>query len=267
MPEANFEADSTGCTPLTIEFNNTSKHGESYAWDFGDGVYSNEINPVHTFYVPGDYIVKLTVNNLSGKSVHNRIIRVFQNPTAIFSAYPTTVVNNKQVVVFSNDSYYDSLNLWNFGDGQFSTEENPYHQYLDPGEYEVTLTVTSVDGCIDSTLLETPIIVDWKEGNIKFANVFKWNGTGPTGGEWRDGVYESMDYVFRPFLENVTEYQLQIFNRWGVLIYESFDINIGWDGYFGNGNLADQGVYVWKATGQYADGSYFEKVGDVTFLH
>ncbi|MEE4215350.1 MAG: gliding motility-associated C-terminal domain-containing protein, partial [Bacteroidales bacterium] len=90
---------------------------------------------------------------------------------------------------------------------------------------------------------------------------------GPTGGEWNEGVYEGMDYVFRPFFENVTEYKLQIFNRWGVLIFESNNLNIGWDGYFGDGNLAPQGVYVWKVTGQYADGSYFEKLGDVTFLH
>ncbi len=76
-----------------------------------------------------------------------------------------------------------------------------------------------------------------------------------------------MDFVFRPFFENVARYQLQIFNRWGVLIFESFDINRGWDGYSGDGNLAPQGVYVWKVTGQYADGSFFTKVGDITFLH
>jgi PKD repeat protein len=267
MPEAGFTPDTAGCSPLTVEFKNTSKHGETYTWDFGDGIYSNEKNPIHTYYLQGDYVVKLTVNNITGESVRYGIITVYQNPTVLFTAYPTTVVNNKQVVVFSNSSFYDSLYLWRFGDGQVSREENPYHQYRDPGEYRVSLTVTSMDGCVDSAILETPIIVDWKEGNIRFANVFKWNGMGPTGGEWNDGVYEGMDYVFRPFFENVTEYKLQIFNRWGVLIFESNNLNIGWDGYFGDGNLAPQGVYVWKVTGQYADGSYFEKVGDVTFLH
>ena len=76
-----------------------------------------------------------------------------------------------------------------------------------------------------------------------------------------------MDFIFRPHFENVIEYKLQIFNRWGVLIFQSEDIYKGWDGYWGNGNLAVQGVYVWKATGRYADGKYFYKVGDVTFLH
>ena len=127
--------------------------------------------------------------------------------------------------------------------------------------------MTSSDGCVDSALLATPIRVDWKIGSIKFPNVFKWNETGPTGGVWRKGVYPEMDFVFRPFYENVTEYKLQIFNRWGVLIYESDDLYKGWDGYFGDGKLAVQGVYVWKVSGRYADGDYYDIVGNVTFLH
>lgn len=267
LPEASFDYEPTGCAPLVVSFNNTSKYGSVYTWDFGDGIYSNEKNPVHTYYVPGNYIVKLRVNNITGESIQNGTISVYQNPSAIFSAYPTTVVNNEQIVVFSNSSYYDTLYLWSFGDGEYSTEENPWHQYLNPGEYNVSLTVTSVDGCIDSSTLDTPVIVDWIMGTINFANVFKWNGSGPSGGVWKPGVYNGSDYVFRPFFENVSEYELYIFNRWGTLIFESMDINIGWDGYFKDGNLAPQGVYVWRVSGQYADGSFFEKVGDITFLH
>lgn len=266
-PTADFKPDTVGCSPLTVQFENKSLYGETYTWYFGDGIYSNEKNPVHTYYVPGEYIVKLITNNMTGKSIHNGIVTVYRNPSAIFDAYPLHVINKEQVVVFYNYSHYDSLSLWRFGDGHTSTEENPYHQYEDPGSYDVSLTVESKDGCIDSAKLETPIIVDWKEGEIKFPNAFKWNGTGPTGGEWKEGVYPEMDYVFRPFFENVIDYKLQIFNRWGVLIYESHDLNVGWDGYSGNGKLAPQGVYVWKVSGQYADGEYFEKVGDVTFLH
>ena len=40
-----------------------------------------------------------------------------------------------------------------------------------------------------------------------------------------------------------------------------------WDGYFGNGYLALEGVYVWKVIGRFVDGRYFTEVGDVTFLH
>ncbi len=267
MPSADFEPDTVGCTPLTVQFENKSSFGESYIWDFGDNIFSAEANPSHTYYVPGNYLVKLTVVNITGQSTHNGIINVYQNPTSVFNAYPTTIVNNEQIVVFYNYSHYDSLNLWNFGDGQTSTEENPYHKYENEGSYRVSLTVTSPEGCVDTSFLQTPVLVDWKTGSIKFPNVFKWNGTGPTGGQWQEGVYPEMDYVFRPFFENIIEYKLQIFNRWGVLIFESSELNKGWDGYTQDKKLAVQGVYVWKVTGKYADGEYFTKVGDVTFLH
>jgi len=74
-----------------------------------------------------------------------------------------------------------------------------------------------------------------------------------------------MDYVFHPFWEGVETYHLQIFNRWGVLIYTSYDVMKGWDGYY-NGALCQQGVYVWKCTGTFANGKTFELVGDVTLL-
>ena len=266
-PVADFEGDAAGCAPLTVQFINKSLHGEAYLWDFGDRQYSDEENPVHSYYVPGSYIVKLTVYNLAGESVHNGIITVYQNPSAIFDAYPTNVVNNEQIVIFYSYSYYADTYLWRFGDGQTSSEENPYHKYESPGTYMVSLIVKTSEGCVDSAFMDTPVVVDWKTGNMKFPNVFKWNETGPTGGAWSEGVYAGMDNVFRPFFENVIEYRLQIFNRWGALIYESHELSKGWDGYFGNGNLAPQGVYVWIATGRYADGEYFDMVGDVTFLH
>lgn len=270
IPHADWEPDTTGCTPLTVPFRNLSVGGESYLWDFGDKEFSTLENPVHTYYLPGTYLVRLTVTNVAGSSFHQGIITVYQNPIARFDAYPTNVVNNEQVVVFNSSfSLYAETYLWNFGDGTTSTEANPWHKYEKPGTYEVNLYIISKDGCIDSALLNTPIVVDWKEGYIKFANAFKWNQTGPTGGYWREGVYAEMDFVFRPFFENVIEYKLEIYNRWGTLIYESNDLYKGWDGYWGedNSKLAMQGVYVWRVTGRYADGKYFEKVGDVTFLH
>lgn len=266
-PVADFSPDTVGCSPLTVKFRNTSLYGETFIWGFGDGQYSTAENPEHTYYIPGSYIVKLIVYNAAGESTHNGIITVFQNPSSIFDAYPTEIVNNEQIVVFCNNSRYDSLYLWNFGDGKTSTEENPYHKYEKEGIYNVWLKVTSKDGCVDSSMLKTPVRVAWKEGSIRFPNVFKWNETGPTGGYWTPGMHPEMDHVFRPFYENVLDYKLQIFNRWGTLIYESHDIYKGWDGYSNDGNLAVQGVYVWKVTGKYADGNYFNLVGDVTFLH
>ncbi len=265
LPVALFESDTVGCSPLNVQFINKSISGESYMWDFGDKTFSSIKNPSHTYHIPGDYIVRLTVSNYSGESTHTGLITVYQNPTAIFNIYPTEVINNSQVVVFTNFSKYGVSWLWDFGDNNTSIEENPWHKYESEGIYNVILTVSSKDGCIDSLKYKTPVRVEYKTGEIKFPNAFKWNLSGPTGGYWSENQLD--DQIFRPFFINVIDYKLQIYNRWGVLIYESSDLYKGWDGYFANGNLANQGVYVWKVTGQFADGKYFTKVGDVTFLH
>jgi PKD repeat protein len=264
-PVARFGPDTVGCSPLTVQFRNSSLNGESYLWDFGDETYSTDRDPSHIYFIPDNYVVKLTVTNITGQSTYFGSVSVYQNPTASFSVYPTEVINNSQIVVFSNYSSFGVTWLWDFGDGKTSIEENPWHKYEYRGVYYVTLTVSSKDGCTDSLKYKSPINVDFKEGNIKFPNAFRWNRSGPTGGYWEES--QLGDDVFRPFFINVREYKLQIFNRWGVLIYESNNLQKGWDGYFENKNLALEGVYVWKATGQYADGTYFTKVGDVTFLH
>jgi PKD repeat protein len=264
-PIANFEPDTAGCSPLLVQFRNLSENVESYLWDFGDQTFSSEQNPSHTYNIPGNYIVKLTVTNIAGQSSYNRLITVYQKPTAVFNVYPTEVINNSQAVVFTDFSYNGVSWLWNFGDGNTSVEESPWHKYESEGIYKITLKVTSKDGCTDSVMYKSPVVVDYKTGEIKFPNVFKWNESGPTGGYWNDNQLD--DNTFRPFFTNVIEYKLQIFNRWGVLLYESSELQKGWDGYFGHANLALQGVYVWKVVGRYADGTYFNKLGDVTFLH
>lgn len=265
LPVASFVPDTVGCSPLKVQFVNNSLYGESYLWDFGDKVFSVDRDPSHIYFSPGSFIVKLTVSNISGQSMHTVIITVYQNPTAVFNAYPTEVTNNSQIVIFSNYSYFDDSQLWTFGDGVTSTEKNPWHKYESEGTYNITLIVTSKDGCVDSAHFISPVHVKFNVGKIKFPNAFVWNREGPTGGYWHEGNIN--DFIFRPHFENVIEYNLKIFNRLGVLIYESNDLQKGWDGYFGNGYLALEGVYVWRAKGRFADGKYFDDVGDVTFLH
>lgn len=117
----------------------------------------------------------------------------------------------------------------------------------------------------DKLLKPGPDLPENLTGRIRFPNAFRWNRTGPTGGYWSEN--QSDDYTFRPLYSNVATFRLQIYNRWGLLIYESSDIHKGWDGYVNNRDLAIQGVYIWKASGKFNDGSAFNKAGDVTFLY
>ena len=58
---------------------------------------------------------------------------------------------------------------------------------------------------------------------------------------------------------------MQIFNRWGQLVFETDDINEGWDGRF-NGDIAPEGVYVWIAKGRFVSGKEYNKSGQVLIV-
>lgn len=265
LPIADFSPDTTGCSPLSVQFVNKSVFGETYLWDFGDNTYSDEENPFHVFYLPGNYIIKLFTRSISGESISYGQVSVFQNPVILFDIYPTEIINDNQIIKTINNTLYADFYLWDFGDGITSDEFNPWHKYETEGIYNVQLIATSINGCVDSLMFHTPIEVGFNIGDIRFPNAFRWNQTGPTGGYWHEG--EINNSVFHPHFYNVIEYNLIIYNRWGEFIYESNDLYKGWDGYIKDGTLAIQGVYVWKVTGKYTNGKSFNKVGDVTFLH
>lgn len=56
-----------------------------------------------------------------------------------------------------------------------------------------------------------------------------------------------------------------VFNRWGELLFESFDVSIGWDGYYRK-TLSQQDVYIFKVKAVFADGEKVFKVGDLTLF-
>jgi len=265
LPIAEFSPDTTGCSPLTVQFINNSINGETYLWEFGDNTYSDELNPLHIFHLPGDYIVKLTTRSISGEDIYYGQVSVYQNPITLFEIYPYEIVNDNQIIKTINNSLYADFYSWNFGDGSTSNEFQPWYKYELEGTYNIQLTTISINGCIDSLMFHTPIEVSFNIGDIKFANAFKWNQSGPTGGYWNNGSIDNT--VFHPHFYNVIEYNMLIYNRWGELIYESNDVYKGWDGYLNNGKKATQGVYVYKVIGKYTNGETFFKVGDVTFLH
>ena len=143
-----------------------------------------------------------------------------------------------------------------------STEKNPTYTYKKLGNYDVRLRVTSENGCTDDTLVKAGVKVVG-EGVLKFPNAFIPNSYGANG-----GVYEMPDYkneVFHPISEGVVTYKLLIYNRWGEKLFESNDVNIGWDGYY-KGKLCEQGVYVYRAMGRFTNGKTFDVRGDVTLL-
>jgi PKD repeat protein len=265
-PIADFDSIPSGCMPWNISINNTSLYATDYFWDFGDGHTSNAKNPVYTYLQAGTYQITLTVTGPGGTDTESQIISVYQAPKAYFEISPTQVyVNDEKVRLFNLTEGGDSF-IWEFGDGDTSHLRDPYHKYTKEGIYDITLHAYSANGCYD-TYVKSPAVTVVPFGDLVFASVFKPNPDGPIEIDQLPTSGESMDqFFFPPIRETVLEYHLQIFNRWGTLIYETWDINKPWNGYY-KGTLCAQGVYVWLVEGKYANGKPYKKAGDITLLH
>jgi PKD repeat protein len=264
-PKAIFQPDTMGCPPLDITFRNQSQYADSYIWDFDDGTFSTEVTPTHQFTISKEHHVTLTAYGLAGVDSSVQTIIVHPRPQAEFDAYPREARNLKQIIKFINNSINASTFHWEFGDGNTSQDVNPSHTYKEPGLFTVSLYAWSENQCPDTMVKEKMIHVLEGEGTTVFPNAFRWNGTGPSGGNW--GENEIDNTIFHPHMENAIELYMIIYTRWGEKVWETREVYIGWDGYLRSGELADQGVYVYKAWVTYSDGSQELLAGDVTFLH
>ena len=211
----------------------------------------------------GEYKVTLHAY-ISGElhSVSTCLITVFPRPVAHFqiTGGDERMPGNKITLV--NYSVNAVKCRWFFGDGGTSELYEPVHVYRESGDYNVSLIVTSEEGCTDTTVVVNPFKLS--ENYIRFPNAFFPDQNGPQGGFYSASSDDAAN-IFHPVSSGVTEYQLKIFSKRGILIFESNDINIGWDGYH-KGQLCHSGVYIWKVRGNYINGEAFTKMGDLTLL-
>ncbi len=264
IPVANFQGPAQGCRPLDVQFINFSVYADTYLWDFGDGGTSTQFAPSYTYYNPGVYTITLTVNGDGGQDVQTQqlIVEVYQNASAFFTVSPTTVFIPTEPILLFNLSNFASSYIWNFGDGNSSTEEHPQHIYTEQGTYDITLIATNQNSCTDTFVLSAAVEA-LSQGGISILNAFTPNPDGSNG-----GIFTSSDTdndVFHPIVVGADEYELNIFNKWGELLFISTDVSIGWDGYYRN-ELSKQDVYIYKVNVRYLDGRSESFVGDVTLL-
>jgi|GEM_PF-1039523 len=263
-PAASFViTKSEGCPPLEVYFVNNSLDNLPFTWDFDDGVSSSEVTVKHIFTEPGIYRPSLTVIDDNGEVVtKDTVINVYAQPDASFIIVNEQVYIPEEEAIFINTSTDAIKYEWEFGEGGSSTESDPKYIYDKEGAYDITLHAWSDKDCYDSTTIAGRLEVI-ESGKIVFPNAFTPNVNGTNGGYYNENDYSND--VFYPVGKGIGNYKLEIFNKWGILVFESRDINIGWDGYF-DGELLKEGVYVWKVSGNYNNGKDFQEVGTVLLL-
>jgi PKD repeat protein len=146
---ADFSATQvSGEAPLEVGFTNSSIDEafpvETFLWDFGDGSYSSEENPTHTYTTSGEFTAILTITYGDFTSIDKDFITVSSlSPVAEFSGSP--LIGAAPLIVAFNDASteFPTSWLWDFGDSGSSTEQDPVHTYSLPGVYSVTLTASS----------------------------------------------------------------------------------------------------------------------------
>lgn len=218
LPVANFSNNLTeGYAPLTVQFTDLSENVTEWKWDFGDGNTSGEQDPKHTFSIPGNYNINLSVSDGNGTDSKLDTITVLQPilPVANFSSNVTEGYTPLTVQFIDLSENATGIS-WDFGDGDTSTEKNPVHTYSAAGNYNVNLTISNENGTnskLDIVTVSQPI--------LPVAN-FSSNVT--------EG-YAPLTVDFTDLSENVTEWK--------------------WD--FGDGNTSSEQypTHIYSASGSY----------------
>ena len=154
-PLASFTANPlSGGAPLAVTFTSTSTNATSHEWDFnGDGILdASGVIVSYTYNDAGAYSVSLTATGPGGSNVSTRenYINVSPTPpTAVFSTDDPTTGKKDLRVEFINGSVRYTTSLWDFGDGNTSSDTNPTHTYTTSGTFDVSLSVTG-DGGTDT---------------------------------------------------------------------------------------------------------------------
>lgn len=236
-PEAAYlSSQDIGCAPHLMSFMQTTEDGLFYIWDFGDGSpVSNEFQPNHLYENPGTYLVSLTAVGPGGcaSTVQSVTVTVTEPALAEFSSdpnFPVELSLPNTGVSFQNESVNGVKYVWEFGDGSQSGEIDPSHVYSSPGSYMVTLTAIDEQGCA-SQVIHGPYVIF--SPDLFIPNVFSPND-------------DDVNDIFLVEYTGSQPFQMEIFDRWGVMVSQSRNKNKGWNGKDLKGNDVIDGIYYYK---------------------
>ncbi|MGN6533369.1 MAG: PKD domain-containing protein [Ginsengibacter sp.] len=205
--KADFNSSATaGCAPLIVNFSDSSTgNPTSWKWDLGNGTTSVLPNPSVVYFDPGTYTVKLIIRNTFGVDSITKVqyITVYSSPVINFDASALTGC-------FPLKTQFSDLSLpgsgvlktlkWDFGDGNFSEEQNPEHVYNATGNFNVSLRAVNNFGCVTSKTvasfihINTGVKADFSNSTSKSCNApatinftGKSTGVGPLNYFWNFG--------------------------------------------------------------------------------
>jgi gliding motility-associated-like protein len=247
-PKAGFEVtQSLMCDSVSVQLIDKSENAEFWRWHWGDdSPVSNEKSPKHVYRQAGEYWVRQIVRNSGGcedKSVQSLSIRLqpYKFSEAIYSEPPpgSILYLPHSAIRFWGENADNQIKwLWLLGDGAQSQAPSPTHTYTEPGLYYVELWQTDPQGCVRKlTLGRFRVTLP----DLELPNVFTPN---------QDGVND----FWEPIYQGSEDWSYQIYDRWGIKVYESAKGGSPWRGTNEQGQPLVEGTYF-----------YIVFVGDKTY--
>lgn len=247
--------DSLFCAPTFINATSNGINGKQFSWYLNNVFKQNNQTYTDTITTPGDYVLQLVVTDSLSCTITDTVTKTFTiNPfakAAFFILRDSCSLN----VQFKNNAMPNGSKLiWYFGDGDSSDLSNPTHTYAGTANYTVTLIYNAGGPCAD-TLAQTFYIDGDSAQQLKIPNVFTPNG---------DGVNECFSVAgVNPKCD---EYEIIVFNRWGLLVYKNTDGSACWDGTNQAGADIPDGVYYYIIRIKKKSGQNFKERGTVTII-
>jgi len=265
VPELKAEISAyNGCAPLVVDFTAQQFSNAKYYWNFGDGSKSEGTNVSYIFENPGKFVVTLIVSFADGKSIaETDTIIVHPSPKLKYTDSNNQHVSIANPVQMNIESENSNEFIWWANNTPVSVLKTANLVFQEVGKYHISLVASNEFGCVDSQFIGT-IQVTSPEFSIRFPSAFTPNLVSPA--ESKYNINQLNNDVFFPVYNGIDAYYFKVFTREGKLVYETTDPAYGWNGYYDD-KLLPQGVYIWKATGKYIDGTSFNLAGNVTLLY
>lgn len=241
---ATISSNGIGCESIDVVF--TASNGippYSFTYQLNEGIpstiISNDLSATANLSLQNVALGTYTCSLISVKDANpcsspititnqSVVINVYPKPNALFTVNPqqTNILIPSIAIVDASIGAYSWA--WNFGDGATSFSPNPiHHTYTDTGTYTIKLVVGTSAGCTDSTYQTVTITTFF---TLYIPTAFTPNE-------------DKVNDIFMPKGEGILKYELNIYDRWGNMIFYSNDINKGWDGLISN-HLAQMDTYV-----------------------
>lgn len=250
--KANFSAMTPVCPGDTVDFTDltfSSFQINSWQWNFDDFTDLNYTqNPKHAFIHGGLYNVGLQVKNQQG-CVDTLFKKILVDPFKPNIGKDTTIVKGERIYfkgnggtdyIWTPPTYLSNPNI-----------SNPVGYFTDTGTFVYSVIVKSTQtNCIGR---DTIVVRVLNNGYLTVPNAFTPNGDGKND-------------KFRPLLVGYQSIQFfRIYNRYGQEVYNSQNIEEGWDGTF-KGKEMEMGVYYWLLNARDRFGKEVQQKGDVTLI-